>query len=95
MKKYLPRKVRWRRNKMGFPAPFDKWLKDERYRDEIKTYLDNFKNRGIMKGDKLEKCYQEHIDGKFDWSRILFRAMILEMWLQMEIDTEKLKWKMN
>ena len=48
-----------------------------------------------MKGDKLEKCYQEHIDGKFDWSRILFRAMILEMWLQMEIDTEKLKWKMN
>lgn len=95
MKKYLPRKVRLRRNKMGFPAPFDKWLKDERYRVEIKTYLDNFKNRGIVKGDKLEKCYQEHIEGKFDWSQILFRAMILEMWLQMEIDTEKLKWNMN
>lgn len=43
MKRYLPEKVRVRRNKMGFPAPFDKWIRDERYAERIKQYLDDFK----------------------------------------------------
>lgn len=91
-KKYLPEKIRNRRNKMGFPAPFDKWLKDERFQAEIKKYLDAFKDRNIVDTHSLERCYQAHLSGKEDWTDQLFRFMMLEMWLQKEIDTEQKKW---
>jgi len=93
-KKYLPKKIRFRRNKMGFPAPFDRWLRDERYRLAIKEYLDAFKGRNIVDGDALEDCYQEHMEGKKDWSVQLFRMMMLEMWFQMEMDMADNKWVM-
>lgn len=90
--KYLPEKIRKRRNKMGFPAPFDKWLIDERFRTEIKKYLDAFKDRNIVDARSLERCYQAHLAGTENWSDSLFRFMMLEMWLQKEIDTEQKKW---
>lgn len=91
-RKYLPSKICNRRNKMGFPAPFDRWLRDERFRDEIKKYLDAFKDRNIVDARSLERCYQEHLSGKVNWEEQLFRFMMLEMWLQKEIDTEHKKW---
>ncbi len=91
-KKYLPEKIYNRRNKMGFPAPFDKWLRDERFRSEIKKYLDDFKSRNIVDTNFLERCYREHLLEKKNWEEYLFRFMMLEMWLQREIDTPKKKW---
>lgn len=91
-KKYLPEKVCNRRNKMGFPAPFDKWLRDERFKDDIKKYIDAFKKRNIVNAHSLERCYQAHLFGKENWDDQLFRFMMLEMWLQREIDTEQKKW---
>ena len=91
-KKYLPEKVCNRRNKMGFPAPFDKWIRDERFQSEIKKYLDSFKDRNIVLVRSLEQCYQEHLAGEKNWEDQLFRIMMLEMWLQKEIDTESEKW---
>lgn len=91
-KKYLPEKIRDRRNKMGFPAPFGQWLKDERFRAEIKKYLDAFKDRNIVDAHSLERCYQAHIAGEENWEDSLFRFMMLEMWLQKEIDTGQKKW---
>lgn len=90
--KYLPEKIYKRKNKLGLPAPFDKWLRDERFKDEIKGYLDAFKERNIVNISSLEKCYREHISGQEDWKDQLFRIMMLEMWLQSEIDTPERKW---
>lgn len=92
-KKYMPSDVRRRKNKMGFPAPFDKWLADERYRDRIKVYIDAFKARGIVDNEKLEFYYKEHLEGRVDASDTFFRIMMLEMWMQEEIDTKERKWK--
>ncbi|MCM1231279.1 MAG: asparagine synthase (glutamine-hydrolyzing) [Ruminococcus flavefaciens] len=94
-KKYLPPKIYSRRNKMGFPAPFDKWLIDERFKDKIKEYLDAFSERNIVDNDSLEQCYQAHMHGDEDCSIQLFRIMMLEMWLQNEIDTREKKWIFN
>lgn len=91
-KKYLPRKIRRRRNKMGFPAPFNKWVVDERYRERIKKYLCSFKKRGIVNDKMLDQCYEEQIRGQNDYSDELFRIMALEIWLQNEIDTETTHW---
>lgn len=92
MKRYLPKKVRVRRNKMGFPAPFDKWLCDERYKEQIRNYIEAFKERGIVYPEILDRYYEEHIAGSHDRSFVLFNIMILEMWLQEEIDTDTEKW---
>lgn len=91
-KKYLPKKIYTRKNKLGFPAPFDKWLRDERLKCEIKEYLDSFKERNIVDGNSLERCYQAHLSEEENWEEQLFRFMMLEMWLQKEIDMQGKKW---
>ncbi len=91
--KYLPRKISRRRSKMGFPAPFDKWVGDERFKGQIKEYIDAFKDRNLVDSDSLEQIYAEHIRGDKNWADELFRIMSLEMWLQNEIDRFGEKWK--
>lgn len=91
-KKYLPEKICGRRNKIGFPAPFDQWLRDERFKTEIKKYLDAFKERNIVDGRSLDRCYQKHQLKKGNWEEPFFRIMMLEMWFQSEIDTSGKKW---
>ena len=92
-RKYLPGKIYRRTSKMGFPAPFDKWLRDERFKNEIKVYIDAFKERNIADSDSLEQCYAEHINGDGNRADELFRIMSLEMWLQSEIDRPGEKWR--
>lgn len=78
---------------MGFPAPFDKWLRDERFKNEIKAYIDAFKERNIADSDSLEQCYAEHINGDGNRADELFRIVSLEMWLQSEIDRPGERWR--
>ncbi|MDE6845122.1 MAG: asparagine synthase (glutamine-hydrolyzing) [Lachnospiraceae bacterium] len=92
-KKYLPREIFRRRSKMGFPAPFDKWVGDERFREKIKEYIDAFRERNIVDSDSIEQIYTEHLNGDKNWADELFRMMSLEMWLQSEIDKAGEKWK--
>lgn len=94
-RKYLPKKIWSRRNKMGFPAPFAKWIQDERYKDTIKNYLDSFKNRGIVKPEGIEESYEAQLEGREDYAEFLFRCTMLELWLQEEIDTDTCKWDLE
>lgn len=91
-KRYLPKKISKRRNKMGFPAPFDKWLRDDQFKQEIKEYIEAFKERNIIESDSIEQHYMEHINGDKNWADELFRIMSLEIWLQNEIDRPGEKW---
>lgn len=91
-KKYLPKKIYSRKNKMGFPAPFGKWMCDDKYKSDIKKYIDEFKERNIVTAHSLEQIYQEHLSGQKCWADQLFRIMILEIWLQNEIDKKNKKW---
>lgn len=90
--KYLPVKIRKRKNKMGFPAPFWKWIQDERYQNKIGQYLSDYKQRGIVDADELDRCYKEQLENKGNYSDILFRCMAAEIWLQEEIDSDSQKW---
>ena len=77
---------------MGFPAPFDKWLRDERFRDEIKKYIVDFEKRNIVDSMFLKQHYIEHMTGEENWATDLFRIMNLEIWFQNEIDAPEKKW---
>lgn len=94
-RKYLPKKIWSRRNKMGFPAPFAKWIKDERYKETIKGYLDSFTKRGIVKPEGIKESYEAQLKGEEDYAEFLFRCTMLELWLQEEIDTDTYRWNLK
>lgn len=94
LKKYLPKKIYSRRNKMGFPAPFDIWLRDERYKNRLKEYIMNFCDRGIIDKEKAIQLYERHMSGQH-LERYLFKMVSFEMWLEDYIDTENRKWRLE
>lgn len=87
-KNYLPRAVRRRRKKMGFPAPFGRWLCEGKSKDEIAEVIYSFGNRNIVPKETIDRLYKAHIDKEGDFSGILFRILSLELWLRMS-DNQK------
>lgn len=81
-RRYLPAKVVKRKNKMGFPAPFDRWLREGKSKEEIKEVIYSFAKRNIVPKETIEKMYTAHINGECDVSAVLFRYYNLELWLR-------------
>ena len=94
LKAYLPKKIYSRRNKMGFPAPFDVWLRDERYRECLKEYVIRFGERGIINLEHTRMLYERHLSGQ-RLENILFKMVSMEMWLEEFIDTKDKKWRLG
>lgn len=81
-KKYLPKEVRKRKNKMGFPAPFSRWLKEGNNREEIREVIFSFANRNIVPEETIKNLYNSHISGESDVSAVLFKYYNMELWLR-------------
>lgn len=81
-KKYLPNKVAKRKNKMGFPAPFSRWLREGLSKDNIKEIIFAFGSRNIVPKATIENLYNEHMSGESDVSAILFKYYNMELWLR-------------
>ncbi len=92
---YLPHKIWSRRNKMGFPAPFEKWMCEDKYRDKIKYYLVCLGNRGVVNSDYLLKLFEDQLMRRINNPNLFFRFVMLEMWLQSEIDKNDKKWHLQ
>lgn len=82
-KKYLPRKVVRRTNKMGFPAPFERWLREGRSKDEIEKIIYEFGNRNIVPRETIDRYYKAHMNMEADFNDLLFRFYSIELWLEM------------
>ncbi len=83
LKDYLPQKVLKRKNKMGFPAPFSRWLISGKSCEEYKKLIYEFAKRNIVPKETVEYLYNAHIDGETDYSDILFKYLCIELWYQM------------
>lgn len=81
-KSYLPKEVLYRKNKMGFPAPFGRWIRECDERDKIKEIIFALGDRGIVKKDAVIRYYNQHMAGEVDRSIILYRFLSLELWLR-------------
>ena len=81
-RKYLPKQVAKRKNKMGFPAPFARWLRESGEKDDMKALIYSFGERGIVPRDTIDFYYQQHIENKADWSDLLYKFLALELWLR-------------
>lgn len=82
LKPYLPVKVRRRRNKMGYPAPFFRWLKESEEKEQFKEILLSFARRNLVPAETIEAYYGAHMRGEANMEQILFRYLSLELWLR-------------
>ncbi|MDD7056764.1 MAG: asparagine synthase (glutamine-hydrolyzing) [Selenomonadaceae bacterium] len=82
LREYLPEKVYKRTNKMGFPAPFARWLRTGASRDEFRDIIFAFKDRNIVPEQTIRGYYDAHMAGKADMSPQLYRFYSGELWLR-------------
>jgi asparagine synthase (glutamine-hydrolysing) len=77
----LPEAI-WKRKKMGFVLPYEKWMKQE-----LKSFCDekiqSLASRSFMNGENLIANWQEFLKGskRINWSRI-WQFVVLEHWMQ-------------
>lgn len=81
-KKYLPKEVAGRKNKMGFPAPFARWIRECKEKDKMKDLIYAFGSRGIVPSDTVDFYYRQHISKEADYNVMLYKFLVLELWLR-------------
>lgn len=81
-KKYLPKMVRVRKQKLGFPAPFDYWLRESCKKEEMKKIIFSFGERGFIPKSTIEAYYNQHIKFQANRENFLYKTMQLELWFR-------------
>ncbi len=81
-REYLPKQVVKRKNKMGFPAPFARWLREGKSKEEIANAIYAFGNRNIVPKETIDQFYKAHVNREADFSDILFKFYSMELWFR-------------
>lgn len=81
-RKYLPKKVARRKDKMGFPAPFARWLRECGQKEEMKELIYAFGDRNIVPKETIDFYYRQHMNGEADRDVILYKFLVMELWLR-------------
>lgn len=77
MNKYLPESIQKRTDKMGFPIPFNHWIKNEA-KDFIYDIFNSEKayNRQMIDNKKVYK----KIENESDFGRNIWGMLCMELW---------------
>jgi asparagine synthase (glutamine-hydrolysing) len=77
----LPEAI-WKRKKMGFVLPYEKWMKQE-LKSFCEDRIKSLAERPFMNGEQLLMLWQEFLKNskRINWSRI-WQFVVLEHWLQ-------------
>ena len=88
MKKILPKKIYYRKDKKGFSSPRDKWFRSNSFKILISDLISSntFMKRGYFNPDIAASRYEKHLSGKFDISKEIWKWINLEIWFQNFID---------
>jgi asparagine synthase (glutamine-hydrolysing) len=85
IKTILPKEIHERKDKMGFPTPFEKWVKNEAREFVLDTLLSNSaRQRGIYNIQELERA----ISNESQFGRVVWGLLSLEMWYKTFIDKD-------
>jgi len=85
--RYVPADVAWRRSKMGYPTPIDRWLRQPSDRDRIAETLLGAASQpcGILDGDVIRRLWREQQAGvNHGW--LLYRVLTTQLWFEQTID---------
>ncbi len=88
MSGYLPEKIRVRKDKVGFETPADKWFRNENYQKTILKILqsNNFNKMEIIDNKKALNLYENHLMGKINISREIWKWINLDYWFKKHIN---------
>jgi len=85
VKSILPKDIYERKDKMGFPTPLEKWVKNEAREFVLDTLLSNSaRQRGIYNIQKLEHA----IGNEPKFGRVVWGILSLETWYKTFIDKD-------
>ncbi|MBU4490835.1 MAG: asparagine synthase (glutamine-hydrolyzing) [Euryarchaeota archaeon] len=82
MKGILPEKIRTRKDKTGFNAPFDQWIRNEN-RAEIEALIHrkSMTNEIIYRQDAVKALYEEHLSGANHYM-FFWQYINLNIWME-------------
>jgi asparagine synthase (glutamine-hydrolysing) len=88
MKGLLPEEIRLRKDKIGFETPQDAWFRKAEWQVFILGLLNSpsFRSRNIIDRDIALGLYNEHLIGKKNISKEIWKWINLELWFRYFID---------
>ena len=84
----LPEKIKFRRDKIGFDTPQDKWFRQKRFVLLVLDHLNSksFKGRNIINSDKAKELLKQHYAKEKNISKDIWKWINLELWFRDFID---------
>jgi len=88
MKGIVPEKIRQRKDKMGFATPQDEWFREHDWQILIEEVLKSksFADRKIIDPLIAQKRYTEHLSGKENIAKEIWKWIHLEYWFRVFVD---------
>lgn len=88
MRGVLPEKIRIRKDKIGFDTPQDRWFRTAEWQEVVFEVLrsDSFRQRNIIDVENALAQYQQHLNGKINISKEIWKWVHIEHWFRMFID---------
>ncbi len=88
MKGVLPEEIRMRQDKVGFDTPENKWFREPEFEKFIKDIIhsQSFKDRPYFDAAKVSALYEDHLSGKINISKDIWKWINLELWFREFID---------
>lgn len=88
MKGIVPEPIRMRRDKTGFLTPEDEWFRKNEFKQIVSEILKSnlFRSRNIVNPSIAMDLYNQHITGKINISKEIWKWLHLEMWFREFID---------
>jgi asparagine synthase (glutamine-hydrolysing) len=82
LKEYIPEEV-FTQPKKGFAVPIGTWIRGELKEEFIENLSDDFLNQvPNLNVVKFKKMFQDHLEGKCDYSSYVWRVYVLSKWYQ-------------
>jgi asparagine synthase (glutamine-hydrolysing) len=88
LSEYIPEKV-FNSPKMGFGIPIKNWIRKDLYK-EFKSVIfsTRLKDFDFIDNEKIKMMFEDHIEGKGDYSAYLWRIFVLFKWLELNETTK-------
>jgi asparagine synthase (glutamine-hydrolysing) len=88
MKGIIPEKVRNRMDKVGYETPEDEWFRSEIFQKYFLEIINSeqFKNRPYFDSDEVYRLNAQHILGKKNNGKEIWKILHLELWIRKFID---------
>lgn len=82
LKEYIPEEV-FNQPKKGFAVPIGAWIREELKEEFVENLSDDFLNQvPNLNVAKFKKMFQDHLEGKCDYSSYVWRVYVLSKWYQ-------------